>query len=63
VSWLKLNKRVTKQNVKKEPVLQFAFRAKFYPETVADDIIQLCTLVFFEFYEEKMIRLFFFKYL
>lgn len=46
VSWLKLNKKITQQNVKKEGTLQFKFRAKFYPEDV-DSIIQDITLVLF----------------
>lgn len=45
-SWLKLNKKVLQQDVKKEPTLQFKFRAKFYPEDV-DEIIQDITLVCF----------------
>jgi len=36
---------VLKQDVKKEPILQFKFRAKFYPEDVAEEIIQDVTLV------------------
>lgn len=60
-TWLKLNKvyklfpkpnflkiqKVLKQDVKKEPILQFKFRAKFYPEDVAEEIIQDVTLVFY----------------
>merc|ERR1712168_83796 len=36
----KLNKKVLSQDVKKESPLQFKFRAKFYPEDVADELIQ-----------------------
>lgn len=43
-TWLKLNKKVLQQDMKKEPILQFKFKAKFYPEDVAE-IIQDVTLV------------------
>ena len=33
------------QDVKKDQTLQFKFRAKFYPEDVAEEIIQDVTLV------------------
>ncbi|ROT65461.1 moesin/ezrin/radixin-like 1 [Penaeus vannamei] len=46
-TWLKLNKRVLSQDVKKETPLQFKFRAKFYPEDVAEEIIQDITLRLF----------------
>jgi radixin len=46
-TWLKLNKKVLQQDVKKDPTLQFKFRAKFYPEDVADEIIQDITLRLF----------------
>ena len=46
-TWLKLNKKVLQQDVKKDPTLQFKFRAKFYPEDVAEEIIQDITLVCF----------------
>jgi len=39
-AWLKLNKKVGAQDVKKEHPLQFKFRAKFYPEDVAEELIQ-----------------------
>jgi len=39
-AWLKLNKKVVHQDVKKETPLQFKFRAKFYPEDVAEELIQ-----------------------
>ncbi len=35
------------QDVKKETPLQFKFRAKFYPEDVAEEIIQDITLRLF----------------
>lgn len=35
------------QDVKKENPLQFKFRAKFYPEDVADELIQEITLKLF----------------
>jgi len=46
-TWLKLNKKVLSQDVKKESPLQFKFRAKFYPEDVAEEIIQDITLRLF----------------
>lgn len=46
-TWLKLNKKVLSQDVKKESQLQFKFRAKFYPEDVAEEIIQDITLRLF----------------
>ncbi|XP_042566728.1 moesin b isoform X3 [Clupea harengus] len=42
-TWLKLNKRVTAQDVRKENPLLIKFRAKFYPEDVADELIQEAT--------------------
>ncbi|XP_029463417.1 moesin [Rhinatrema bivittatum] len=39
-TWLKLNKKVTAQDVRKETPLLFRFRAKFYPEDVAEELIQ-----------------------
>jgi radixin len=44
-TWLKLNKKVMSQDIKKEATLQFRFRAKFYPEDVSEEIIQDITLV------------------
>ncbi|XP_018006435.1 moesin/ezrin/radixin homolog 1 isoform X2 [Hyalella azteca] len=46
-TWLKLNKKVQSQDVKKETPLQFKFRAKFFPEDVAEEIIQDITLRLF----------------
>ena len=46
-TWLKLNRNVSKQDVKKENPLQFKFRAKFFPEDVAEEIIQDITLRLF----------------
>ncbi|XP_068612625.1 radixin-like [Brachionichthys hirsutus] len=43
VTWLKLDKKVTQQDVKKENPLQFKFRAKFFPEDVSDELIQEVT--------------------
>lgn len=40
ITWLKLDKKVSSQDVKKENPLQFKFRAKFFPEDVADELIQ-----------------------
>ncbi|XP_033740127.1 radixin-like isoform X2 [Pecten maximus] len=38
-TWLKLNKRVLNQDVKKETPVQFKFRAKFFPEDVSEELI------------------------
>lgn len=42
-TWLKLNKKVLSQDVKKETPLQFKFRAKFFPEDVSEELIQEVT--------------------
>ncbi|KAJ3584805.1 hypothetical protein NHX12_015300 [Muraenolepis orangiensis] len=42
-TWLKLNKKVTAQDVRKENPLQFKFRAKFFPEDVSEELIQEIT--------------------
>ncbi|XP_022292008.1 moesin a-like isoform X1 [Crassostrea virginica] len=42
-TWLKLNKKVLSQDVKKESPLQFKFRAKFFPEDVSEELIQEIT--------------------
>ncbi|XP_014276429.1 moesin/ezrin/radixin homolog 1 isoform X1 [Halyomorpha halys] len=47
LTWIKLYKKVMSQDVKKENPLQFKFRAKFYPEDVADELIQDITLRLF----------------
>ncbi|CAJ0929942.1 unnamed protein product [Ranitomeya imitator] len=39
-TWLKLNKKVTAQDVRKDSPLLFKFRAKFYPEDVSEELIQ-----------------------
>uniref|UniRef100_A0A8D0G585 Ezrin n=1 Tax=Sphenodon punctatus TaxID=8508 RepID=A0A8D0G585_SPHPU len=39
-TWLKLDKKVSAQEVKKENPLQFKFRAKFFPEDVSEELIQ-----------------------
>ncbi|GMT27506.1 hypothetical protein PFISCL1PPCAC_18803 [Pristionchus fissidentatus] len=46
-TWLKLNKKVLSQDVRKEATLLFKFRAKFYPEDVAEEIIQDITMRLF----------------
>uniref|UniRef100_A0A3Q3B623 Ezrin b n=1 Tax=Kryptolebias marmoratus TaxID=37003 RepID=A0A3Q3B623_KRYMA len=46
-SWLKLEKKVSHQDVKKENPLQFKFRAKFFPEDVSEELIQEVTQKFF----------------
>uniref|UniRef100_A0A673JGL2 Ezrin-like n=1 Tax=Sinocyclocheilus rhinocerous TaxID=307959 RepID=A0A673JGL2_9TELE len=40
LTWLKLDKKVSSQEVKQENPLQFKFRAKYYPEDVAEELIQ-----------------------
>lgn len=40
ITWLKLDKKVSSQDVKKENPLQFKFRAKFFPEDVSEELIQ-----------------------
>uniref|UniRef100_UPI00358F6E36 radixin-like n=1 Tax=Myxine glutinosa TaxID=7769 RepID=UPI00358F6E36 len=42
-TWLKLNKKVSGQDVRKETPLQFRFRSKFYPEDVTEELIQEVT--------------------
>ncbi|XP_043925951.1 ezrin [Protopterus annectens] len=39
-TWLKLDKKVSAQEVRKENPMQFKFRAKFFPEDVAEELIQ-----------------------
>ncbi|KAG7509778.1 ezrin-like [Solea senegalensis] len=39
-SWLNFEKKVMSQDMKKEVPLQFKLRAKFYPEDVAEELIQ-----------------------
>ncbi|XP_055337379.1 moesin/ezrin/radixin homolog 1-like [Paramacrobiotus metropolitanus] len=46
-TWLKLNKKVLSQDIKKEVPLQFKFRSKFFPEDVSEEIIQDITLRLF----------------
>ncbi|XP_018419930.1 PREDICTED: ezrin isoform X1 [Nanorana parkeri] len=42
-TWLKLDKKVSAQEVRKENPLQFKFRAKFFPEDVPEELIQEIT--------------------
>uniref|UniRef100_A0A8C6P4A9 Ezrin b n=1 Tax=Nothobranchius furzeri TaxID=105023 RepID=A0A8C6P4A9_NOTFU len=42
-TWLKLEKKVSQQDIKKENPLQFKFRAKFFPEDVSEELIQEIT--------------------
>jgi radixin len=42
---LKLNKKVTSQDIRKENPMQFKFRAKFFPEDVTEELIQEVTQV------------------
>ncbi|EPY85248.1 Ezrin isoform 5-like protein, partial [Camelus ferus] len=39
-TWLKLDKKVSAQELRKENPLLFKFRAKFYPEDVSEELIQ-----------------------
>lgn len=43
------------QEVKKETPLQFKFRAKFYPEDVAEELIQDITLRLFYLQVKKLL--------
>ncbi|XP_063706742.1 moesin/ezrin/radixin homolog 1 isoform X3 [Culicoides brevitarsis] len=47
LTWIKLYKKVMNQDVQKSDPLQFKFRAKFYPEDVAEELIQDITLRLF----------------
>ncbi|XP_054617812.1 ezrin b [Dunckerocampus dactyliophorus] len=40
LTWLKLDKKVSQQDVKKDNPLHFKFRAKYFPEEVAEELIQ-----------------------
>ncbi|KAF5909710.1 ezrin isoform X1, partial [Clarias magur] len=40
LTWLKLEKKVLSQDVKRETPLQFMFRAKYFPEDVDNELIQ-----------------------
>ncbi|XP_029937926.1 ezrin a [Myripristis murdjan] len=40
ITWLNFDKKVIAQDMKKETPLQFKLRARFYPEDVADELIQ-----------------------
>ncbi|XP_030054285.1 ezrin [Microcaecilia unicolor] len=40
LTWLKLDKKVSAQEIKKDTALQFKFRAKFFPEDVPEELIQ-----------------------
>lgn len=46
-TWLKLNKKILSQDVKKDSVIQLKFLAKFFPEDVSAEIIQDITLRLF----------------
>uniref|UniRef100_A0A8C2JJY5 T cell activation RhoGTPase activating protein a n=1 Tax=Cyprinus carpio TaxID=7962 RepID=A0A8C2JJY5_CYPCA len=47
LTWLKLDKKVSSQEVKQENPLQFKFRAKYYPEDVTEELIQDITINLF----------------
>ena len=40
VIWLKMDEKVTTQNVKKEAPLRFKFLVMYYPEDVVEELIQ-----------------------
>ncbi|XP_067900864.1 ezrin b isoform X1 [Heterodontus francisci] len=42
-NWLKLDKKVSQQDLKKENPVQFKFRGKFFPEDVSEELIQEVT--------------------
>ena len=45
VAWLTLSKKVSKEEIKKESaILKFNFKFQFFPENVADEVIQDVTL-------------------
>ncbi|CEF67473.1 Moesin/ezrin/radixin homolog 1 [Strongyloides ratti] len=46
-TWLKLNKKVTSQDIGKEQPLNFKFRAKFFPEDASEELIQDITIRLF----------------
>lgn len=54
-TWLKLNKKVLSQDVKKESPLLFRFRAKFFPEDVSEELIQDITVRLFYLQVKKSI--------
>uniref|UniRef100_A0A3Q4A8T3 FERM domain-containing protein n=1 Tax=Mola mola TaxID=94237 RepID=A0A3Q4A8T3_MOLML len=39
-TWLKLEKKVSSQNIKKQHLMQFKFRARYFPEDVSEELIQ-----------------------
>ncbi|XP_062912648.1 ezrin-like [Mobula hypostoma] len=43
LNWLKLEKKVSQQDLKKESPVQFKFRIKFFPEDVSEELIQEIT--------------------
>ncbi len=43
-AWINLDKKISKQEIKKAPLLNFNFRFKYYPENIVDEVIQDSTL-------------------
>ncbi|XP_050446736.1 merlin isoform X2 [Cataglyphis hispanica] len=43
ISWLKLDKKVQDQGISQQPTTPFMFLAKFYPEDVAEELVQEVT--------------------
>ncbi|XP_011708004.1 PREDICTED: merlin isoform X3 [Wasmannia auropunctata] len=43
ISWLKLDKKVQDQGISQQPTTSFMFLAKFYPEDVAEELVQEVT--------------------
>ena len=56
--WLRLERRVSDQDIKKESILQFQFKVKFYPEVCEDEVIQASTLHLFYLQVLSFIKLF-----
>ena len=49
---------MTDQDIKKESILQFQFKVKFYPEVCEDEVIQASTLHLFYLQVLSSIKLF-----
>lgn len=43
-AWLDFTKKIKQQSIKPEQLLKLDFRFKYYPENVADEVIQDITL-------------------
>ncbi|XP_071447858.1 merlin [Hetaerina americana] len=47
IAWLKLEKKIQDQGISQQPTTHFMFLAKFYPEDVAEELVQEVTQHFF----------------